>query len=221
MNASTPMTETSAMLHVRHARKHYSGAAVLSDVSLDLQSGEVHALMGENGAGKSTLIKILAGVVQADSIEITLHDKPISIRNAHESFLHGLRFIHQELNVVPKLSVAENIFIGQNYPTRFGLINWKALNQRTAAVLTQLGVTHIQPHQIVSRLSTGDRMLICIARAFADEAESTCIYVMDEPTAALSSHETEQLFRVIGRLRDQGSAVLYVSHRLDEIFRIA
>lgn len=216
-----PSNENWPLLHVRHASKQYSGATVLDDVSLDLRPGEVHALMGENGAGKSTLIKILAGVVTADNVEIRLNGNPITIRSAHDSFTHGLRFIHQELNVVPRLSVAENIFIGQDYPTRFGIIDWKSLNQRTEAVLDQLGVTHIQPRQIVSRLSTGDRMLICIARAFAEEATTACIYVMDEPTAALSSHESEQLFNVIGRLRQQNSAILYVSHRLDEIFRIA
>lgn len=214
-----------SLLTIQGANKSYGGIPVLIDASLDLRAGEVHALMGENGAGKSTLIKLMAGVVSPDSITITLRGQPAFISHPQAAFDLGLRFIHQELNVVPQLSVAENIFLGQKYPTYAGLlVNWRKLNERALSVLAQLGVTHIDAHVKVARLSPGDQMLVSIARAFVGEdAENTnaSVYVMDEPTAALTGQETAQLFAVIEQLRKRGCAILYVSHRLDEIFQIA
>jgi len=216
---------TSLLLSIQDANKSYGGIPVLRHASIDLQAGEVHALMGENGAGKSTLIKLMAGVVTADSIKILVHGQPATINHPQAAFDLGLRFIHQELNIVPQLSVAENIFLGQKYPTYVGLlVNWNRLNKRAKAVLAQLGVTHIDPHIKVARLSPGDQMLVSIARAFVGEVtENTraIVYVMDEPTAALTGQETAQLFAVIDQLKKRGCAILYVSHRLDEIFKIA
>jgi ribose transport system ATP-binding protein len=215
-----------SLLTVTGANKTYIGIPALIDASLDLRAGEVHALMGENGAGKSTLIKILAGVLQPDSIQISLRARPATIRHAQDAFKLGLRFIHQELNIVPQLSVAENVFLSQPYPTHAGIfVNWNQLNERTGSVLAQLGVSHISPRQQMARLSPGDQMLVSIARAFIGDDSTgqspASVYVMDEPTASLSGQETTMLFNVIDGLRKRGCAVLYVSHRLDEIFKIA
>ena len=213
------------LLTVRHASKSYAGIPALVDAALDLRAGEVHALMGENGAGKSTLIKILAGVVAADSVEIEVRGQLATIPNPRATAALGLRFTHQELNVVPQLSVAENIYLGQPYPTRWRFaVDWRKLNQAAQHVLNQLGLVHLNPRQTMARLSPGDQMLVSIAHAFVGDdrvGDKGLIYVMDEPTAALTGQEISQLFALIDQLRAQGSAVLYVSHRMDEIFQIA
>jgi ribose transport system ATP-binding protein len=223
-----PTHHTSTLLQVIGASKSYYSIPALIDVSLELRGGEVHALIGENGAGKSTLIKLLAGVLPADSITMMIHGEPVNVRDARDAFDAGLRFIHQELSVIPTLSVAENIFLSQPYPSRAGIfVRWSQLNERARTVLAQLGVDHIEPRQIMARLSPGDQMLVKIASAFvgrggeSDNKVSAWIYVMDEPTAALNVEEAALLFDVIRRLRAQGRAVLYVTHRLDEIFEIA
>ncbi len=223
-----PPDDGAALLAVTHASKSYHGVPALIDAALELRSGEVHALIGENGAGKSTLIKLLAGVLSPDSIEIRVRGRLMQFHHAQDAFDAGLRFIHQELNTIPTLSVAENIFLSQPYPTRAGLfVRWRTLNQRAADVLARLGVHHISPRQIMARLSPGDQMLVKIASAFVGDSitsagDSTAwVYVMDEPTAALTGQEAAMLFDVIQRLRRRGCAILYVSHRLDEIFEIA
>ncbi len=220
------MADSSALpplLSISGANKSYSGVPVLIDAALDLHAGEVHALMGENGAGKSTLIKLMAGVVSPDSIRITMRGQPVTIHHSQAAFDLGLRFIHQELNIVPQLSVAENIFLNRPYPTHAGLfVNWGKLNQQARRVLDQLGVDHIDTRQLMARLSPGDQMLVSIVRAFVnDETQQASIYVMDEPTASLSGQETAMLFRMIESLKKRGCAILYVSHRMDEVFKIA
>src|SRR5206468_12956017 len=143
------------LLSISNAAKAYAGVPALVDASLDLARGEVHALMGENGAGKSTLIKILAGVVQADSCTIAIDGNHVRLASPHAAFQYGLRFIHQELNIVPQLSVAENIFLGQPYPRRFGaLVDWKAINRRASAALARLKIAGIKPQRKMARLST-------------------------------------------------------------------
>ena len=227
-SAELPQVHPTPLLTVTGASKSYNNIPALIDASLDLRSGEVHALIGENGAGKSTLIKLLAGVLPADSIQVTVRGRPVTMHSARDAFDAGLRFIHQELNVVPQLSVAENIFLSRPYPTVGGLfVNWRKLNEQARGVLARLGVTHIPPQELMARLSPGNQMLVKIASMFVGEDLSDTgdsgawIYVMDEPTAALTGQETAMLFRVINRLKAQGRAVLYVSHRLDEIFEIA
>ena len=214
---------SSTLLSITRANKSYNGIPALIDVSLDLNGGEVHALMGENGAGKSTLIRLMAGVLSADEMHVTMGGQSITIHSAQAAFAHGLRFIHQELNVVPQLSVAENIFLSQPYPRRGGVfVDWKRLNRDAQTVLGELGITHLDPHTTIARLSPGDQMLVKIAGAFVGgERSSASVYVMDEPTAALTGEEAAMLFKVIQRLRERGCAVLYVSHRIDEIFKIA
>ena len=223
-----PSDSASFTLSIRQANKSYHGIPALIEAHLDLHSGEVHGLIGENGAGKSTLIKLLAGVLAPDSIQIFFNDTPVSLHNATDSYQLGLRFIHQEVNIVPHLSVAENIFLSHPYPRKAGIfVDWGKLNQLAANVLQQLGVTHIDVTRLAARLSSGDIMLIKIASAFIGDDFSHLrdsggiIYVMDEPTAALSGEDASMLFSVIQSLKDQGCAVLYVTHRLDELFEIA
>ncbi len=215
------------LLAIRAASKSYNGVPALLDADLSLHAGEVHALMGENGAGKSTLIKLLAGVVMPDRMAVEINGQPAAIHSPAAAFRHGLRFIHQELQVVPQLSVAENIFLSQPYPTWYGVgVRWRQLHALAGQALGRLGIDHINPRATMARLSPGDQMLVNITRAFvgddiAGETSPALVYVMDEPTAALTGAEIAQLFRVIGRLRERGCAVLYVSHRMDEIFQIA
>lgn len=220
-------SKPSPLLTLEQASKNYDGVVALCEATLELRRGEVHALIGENGAGKSTLIKLLAGVLSPDSMQLTISGRLVSLASAADAHEQGLRFIHQELNVVPTLSVAENIYLGKAYPTRLGLaVHWPQLYARARATLARLGITHLDVRRPLSRLSPGDTMLVSIARAFAEEEHeengaSARIYVMDEPTAALSRRESELLFEVIHELKRQGNAVLYVSHRLEEIFEIS
>ncbi|MCB1516595.1 MAG: sugar ABC transporter ATP-binding protein [Hyphomicrobiaceae bacterium] len=210
------------LLELSNVSKAYAGTPALRQVDLKIEAGEVHALMGENGAGKSTLIKILAGVVAPDSATIRMDDRLVSIDDAAKAHRLGFRFIHQELNVVPSLSVAENIVMGQRYPRRAGIfVDWKKLNSVAADALRRLGVTHIDPRVKMASLSTGDRMLAKISAALlsADGAPAR-LYVMDEPTAALTREESEQLFRVLNEIRAAGNSVLYVSHRIDEVMAL-
>ncbi len=209
-------------LKIDNASKTYSGARALDGAHLEIAAGEVHALMGENGAGKSTLIKILAGVTAPDTLSISRDGVPIGLHGTADAFKHGFRFIHQELNIVAHLSVAENILLGHPYPTRLlGAVDWKKLNQLARAALDRLGVQHIDVRLKAARLSTGDRMLMKIASTLvADENQTARLYVMDEPTAALSGTESEKLFEVIRQLRQTGAAVLYVSHRMNEVMAL-
>lgn len=211
-------------LSIRNVAKSYAGVRALAGVSLDIAAGEVHALMGENGAGKSTLIKILAGVETPDSLEVAVDGAVARVANARDAHDRGFRFIHQELNIVPTLSVAENIVLGQAYPRRFGLaVDWAALNRQAGAALARLQVDHIDTRAKAGRLSTGDQMLVRIASTLVDVGGTDGggrLYVMDEPTAALTGAESDKLFQVIGELQRGGAAVLYVSHRIDEVMRI-
>jgi ribose transport system ATP-binding protein len=212
-----------SLLSIAGLSKSYGGIAALRDASFDVEAGEVHALVGENGAGKSTLIKILAGAVRADAGRIAFSGAPVSISSARDAHRLGLRFVHQELNVLPRLSVAENLFLGRAYPTRlFGLINWRALHDRARVVLGGFGVANITPGTILGRLPTGDQIIVKIASTFVEDGtDRGRLFVMDEPTAALSRKEAERLFDVIAELKRRDCAIVYVSHRIDEVLRIS
>ncbi|OWU71461.1 hypothetical protein ATO3_18500 [Marinibacterium profundimaris] len=204
-------------------RKAYAGVPALDGVDLTLHGGTIHALMGENGAGKSTLIKLLAGVVPADDMVVERDGRAVSLTGPTDAHDHGFRFIHQELNIVPSLSVAENILLSHPFPRRFGLtVHWKRLRAGARDALGFLGADHIDPAAMAGSLGPGDRMLIKIAAALVteDDGQAPCLYVLDEPTAALSGQESEMLFAVLARLKGQGAAILYVSHRMDEVMRI-
>ena len=206
----------------RNLSKSFAGFVALNGVDLDLRAGECHAVMGENGAGKSTLIKLIAGVVRADSMAVAIDGVPVALGSPVDAKAAGFRFIHQELNIVPQMSVAENILLGHPSPRRFGFaVDWTRLQNRAAAALDQLGVSHIRPDLQAGRLPNGDRMLIRIASALvADPGAEAVLYVLDEPTAALTSTESDKLFAVLDRLKARGAAVLYVSHRMNEVMAI-
>jgi len=210
------------LLSVSHLAKAYGGVPALRDASLEVEAGEAHALVGENGAGKSTLIRILAGVTEPDSGAISLDGRPAAISSAREAQRLGLRFLHQELNTLPRMSVAENLFLGRVYPRRLvPFVDWRALNARAAEALASFGVTDIAPDAVLGRLRVGDRLVVKIAATFLDdEASPGRIFVMDEPTAALNERESERLFGAIAELKKRGAAVIYVSHRIEEILSV-
>lgn len=215
-------------LQIRYASKSYNGIPALINAELDLIGGEALGLIGENGAGKSTFIKLLAGLEIPDTMNIRHNGFPVSIMDSSTAYRFGFRFIHQELNIVPALTVAENMFINNPLPRIAGLfVNWSQVFRKAEKALQQLGITHIDVSKRASALSSGDAMLVKIASAFIEddsykgESEKHLIYVMDEPTSSLNNAEVELLFEVIVRLRQRGHAVLYVTHRLDELFRIA
>jgi ABC-type sugar transport system ATPase subunit len=197
--------------------KQFPGVRALDDVDLRLFPGEVHALMGENGAGKSTLINIISGLLHPTSGTISLAGKEVTFGGASQALKAGISTITQEFNLVPELTVAENIFLGREPRNSMGLLDWRTIKRQAARVLTELGLK-VSLDQRVDYLSVGDRQLVEIAKALSMEFR---IIMMDEPTAALNSSEVARLFEIIEKLKSRGIAILYVSHHLREIFRIA
>lgn len=208
--SSTPVLE------MRGITKRFHGVPALRDVNLTIYPGEVHALMGENGAGKSTLMKILAGAYIADEGEIYVNGEQLNITDPGTARRAGINLIYQELNVAPNLTVAENIFMGSEL-RRGQLLDREGMNREAERVLASLGAT-FAPSDLVSSLSIAEQQLVEIARALKDNSR---ILVMDEPTAALSDRETERLFEVIHKLRQDGIAIIYISHRMEEIYALA
>lgn len=205
------------ILEVREMSKHYPGVRALDGVSLEVREGTVHALVGENGAGKSTLIKCLAGVVHADHADIRIGSEPRAIRNAADAARAGLAFIHQELNLIEYFTAAENAYLGHSLPTRFGLYSRRLLREKAAKIFAVLG-EEIPATEPVRYLAPGQRAMVAIARAFARDAT---IYFMDEPATALTVKEKERLFTMVRRLTEQGKAVVYVTHNLDDVLSIS
>jgi ribose transport system ATP-binding protein len=193
--------------------KSYGGAQALRGVSLSIAPGEVHGLVGANGAGKSTLIKILAGLTEPDSGQVFVDGHPTAIGSPHRANDLGMSFIHQELAFVPGMTVLENIMLGLPKKTQFGIVDWPAIARDVAPIAKRVGVT-APLHATAKGLSTAENWLINIARALVRKAR---LIVMDEPTASLSASECQKLFAIIRDLSASGVAVLYVSHRLDEI----
>jgi ribose transport system ATP-binding protein len=193
--------------------KSFGQVAALRDVDFALETGEVHALVGENGAGKSTLMKILAGVQPPDAGRMVLAGDPVRFASVNEAQSRGVIMVYQELALVPTLSVAENLFLGR-LPK---LVAHRALHRRASTLLAQVELD-LDPDREVSRIGIGEKQLVEIARALAREGR---ILVLDEPTAALSSSETERLFGIIAKVKASGVAIVYISHRLEEVFRIA
>ncbi len=203
------------VLELRHIGKSFPGVRALDDVDFQLEAGEVHALLGENGAGKSTLIKIMTGIYQPDQGEILLNGQPIQISNSAQAQAYGIGAIYQEPMVFPDLTVAENIFVSHH--DRGALVNWGKMNRDARDILGQLGV-NIDVRQPARGLTLAAQQTVEIAKALSLNLR---VLIMDEPTASLSAHEVEQLFRLVRLLRDQGVAILFISHRLEEIFEIA
>jgi rhamnose transport system ATP-binding protein len=196
--------------------KHFAATQALDNVSLQLWPAEVHALVGENGAGKSTLVKIFAGVHQPDAGQIRIDGVPIQIHGPAQARELGIAVIHQEPRLFPDLSVAENVFLGHQPKTRLGTIDWSRMRHDAARLFEELDVS-ISPESPVRGLSMADQQLVEIAKALSVDAR---ILVMDEPTASLSLHEVDRLFSIVRPLRDRGLAVLFVSHRLEEVFEL-
>ncbi|HAG7415777.1 TPA: sugar ABC transporter ATP-binding protein [Escherichia coli] len=210
------MSET--FLQMKHITKRFPGVLALNDVQFSLRRGEVHALLGENGAGKSTLMKILSGVYQPDEGEIIFEDKPVSFSDPLSAQNVGITIIHQEFNLFPELTVEENIFIGREFckKNRWRL-DEKQQRQATIEILQKLNLA-IKPDTLVADLTVAQQQMVEIAKAISVNAR---ILIMDEPTAALTETEIESLFRVTRLLKEQGTGIVYISHRLEELALIA
>lgn len=207
------MNKTTPFLQVTGLAKHFGGVQALKGVDLTVKAGEVHGLVGANGAGKSTLIRCLAGVIQPDAGTIALNGEPIRVPDTQSARLLGLSFIHQELNLVPRFTGLQNMLLGLPKPHQLGMVDWRAARRAVEPVLQRLGITF--PVDVpVDRLSVAERWLLAIGRSLLFKAQ---LIGMDEPTASLSVEESERLFRIIRELAADGIAILYVSHRLDEI----
>jgi rhamnose transport system ATP-binding protein len=205
------------ILSLEHAEKSFGAVRALVDGDIELFAGEVHGLVGENGAGKSTLVKILAGVHRPDAGRLLIDGEEAIFDNAKQSQAAGIAIIFQEPTLFPDLSVAENIFVGMQPLKRFRRIDGRRMRREAAGVFEQLGV-RLDPDRIARGLSIADQQLVEIAKALTTNAR---VIVMDEPTAALTATEVERLFRIVETLRARGNAVLFVSHRLEEIFAIS
>ncbi|WRS27866.1 sugar ABC transporter ATP-binding protein [Oscillospiraceae bacterium MB08-C2-2] len=204
------------LLEVRGVHKAFAAVKALSNVSFSVRPGEVHALMGENGAGKSTIIKIFTGVYTKDSGQIFFEEKEVAPATALEAQLIGISTIYQELNLSPYLSVAENIFLGREIKNKFGAIDWAKTNQEADRRLQEMGI-FIDVKKTLLQYSTAIQQMISIVRALVIDAK---LIVMDEPTSSLDSKEVQILFDVIKRLKSMGISVIYVSHRMEEIFTV-
>lgn len=204
------------LIEMSNISKAFGGSLAVDRVSLELMPGTVHALMGENGAGKSTLMKILAGVHRPDSGEIYKNGHRIAFTNPREALNFGISTVFQELSLLPNLTIAENMFLGREPLTRFGRVDYARMNAATGKALRELGL-ELDPEMIVSELSIAARQFVEIAHGIKADAS---IFILDEPTAALNAADVEVLNRQIRRLRDDGKAIVYISHRMEEIFHI-
>ena len=197
--------------------KRFGNIQALRDANLTLYPGEVHALLGENGAGKSTLVKILGGIHQPDTGEVKIAGEAVELHSPAQAQHLGIAVIHQEPTLFPDLDVAENVFMGRQPRDRFGRVDWKRMYQEVERLLASLDVP-LSVYTPIQGLSVADQQLVEIAKALSLNAR---ILVMDEPTAALSAHEVEKLFVITRQLRQRGVAILFVSHRLEEVFELA
>lgn len=205
------------LLEVSNVRKAFRGVLALEDVSLRLGRGSVHAVSGENGAGKSTLMKIIAGIHTPDAGELRLNGRSVHLSSPRHALENGVAMIHQELNLMPFMSVAENIWIGREPVGRLGLINHRTLHRKTRSLLERLRL-EVDPEAEVRTLSIAARQMIEIARALSYDS---ALLIMDEPTSSLSERDAQQLFTIIRELRAQGKGILYITHKLEELFEIA
>lgn len=207
---------TQAILQLSEIEKAFPGVKALDCASLNVYSGRVMALLGENGAGKSTLMKVLTGIHAPDAGTIRYQGEHVAFKGPRDSQHAGISIIHQELNLIPELTIAENIFLGREITGAFGKIQWTKMYQEADKLLKRLNVKH-SSKTLLGDLSLGEQQMVEIAKALSFESK---VIIMDEPTDALTDTETESLFKVINELRDQGCGIVYISHRLKEIFEI-
>jgi ribose transport system ATP-binding protein len=210
------MDDRKILLQTKGVFKQFNGVTVLDDVNLEVKYGEVHALMGENGAGKSTIIKIITGVYDRDAGGIFVDENPVDIRNRQDARAHGISVIYQELSLIPALSVTENIFLGQEIGRR-GLMARRAMRESVLALIEKYEF-EIDPDAVVDTLGMAQRQMVEILKALSMDAK---LIIMDEPTSSLSAAESEKLFDTIDGLRKKGAGILYVSHRLEEVYRLS
>ncbi len=207
---------TDSIISVSHVTKHYPGVVALDDVSLEIHFGELHAIVGENGAGKSTLMKILSGIIPQYEGEIHINGEVAQFSGTRDAQQGGVAIVHQELNLVEELSAAANIYLGRELQ-RWGFLDHVGMRNSAGSLLKQLECD-IDPDQLVGTLRVGDQQLVEIAKALSLNA---AILILDEPTSALTEFEVARLDRVIARLRERGVTMLYISHKMDEVFRLA
>lgn len=208
---------TAALINVKDLCKSFPGVKALDKVSFDLRAGEVHALMGENGAGKSTLMKILSGVYEKDEGEILLDGRPVNINGPAHAQSLGIGIIHQELHLMPHLTAAQNVFIGREPRRRLGFLDEDQLNRNAQELFDRIHLD-IVPTTLIGSLTVARQQMVEIAKALSHESR---VLIMDEPTAALNDKEIEELFKIVRQLREEGVGIVYISHKMDEIQRIA
>lgn len=204
------------VLRMNNMTKKFPGVLALDDVSIHLNRGEVLCLLGENGAGKSTLLKILTGAYQADEGTIELLGDTVNLNKPSDALKRGIAVMYQELTNVPPLSIAENIFLGRQPATRFGSVDWGKMRRRSKRILQEMGV-ELDPRQPMESLSIAEQQLVEIAKAVSQEMD---ILVTDEPTSSLNDQEVERLFEVLDHLRSEGVAIIFISHKLEEVMEI-
>lgn len=208
--------EQKPILEMQTITKNFPGVKALDNVQLNIYSGQAMALLGENGAGKSTLMKILSGVYPKDSGKILLNGQPLILKTPRDAQKYGITIIHQELNLIPELSIGENIFLGREPSNFFGKISWNTLHKNASTLLARLNID-IDPRTPIADLSVGQAQMVEIAKALSLDAE---IIIMDEPTDSLTDIEVDSLFAIIKDLKSQGKALVYISHRIKEVFEI-
>src|SRR5258708_16920194 len=206
---------TEPLLRMEHISKRFPGVVARDDVSLEILPGEAHGLLGENGAGKSPLLKILSGAYKPDTGTTDLAGKPITLSTPLDAQRQGIVTIYQEFNLIPTMTVAENMFLGRE-PGSGPFISWKRMREQTADVLGRVGL-NLDPMMPMSDLSVGEQQMVEIARALSMESR---IIVMDEPTSALTEHDVDRLFRIIADLKKRGLSIIFVTHRLQEVMQI-
>lgn len=205
------------VLKAQGITKRFGGVTALENVNLDVHTGKVNVIVGENGAGKSTLMKILSGVYPEYEGILFLNDEQVNFSNPKEAMQKGIAIIHQELNLIPDLSITENIFLGREIHNSFGILDTKQMQLKTKALLARLDC-HLNPKTLISQLRVGEQQLVEIAKALLEDAK---VVIMDEPTSAISDSEIEKLFKIIASLKAQNVSILYISHKLDKLFAIA
>lgn len=204
------------LLQLKGIDKAFPGVKALSGAALSVYPGKVMALVGENGAGKSTMMKVLTGIYQKDAGSQYFLGKEVAFNGPKDSQEAGIGIIHQELNLIPQLTIAENIFLGREFVNRFGRIDWKRMYTEADRLLARLNLRY-SSHRLVGELSIGDQQMVEIAKVLSFESK---VIIMDEPTDALTDTETASLFKVINELKVEGRGIVYISHRLKEIFEI-
>ena len=205
------------VLELKDITKRFPGVTALNKVQFQLKKGEIHALMGENGAGKSTLIKVITGVHKPDEGKMLINGEEVFFQSTNDSAEKSIAAIYQHSTTYVHLSVTENIFIGHELKNKFGLLDWPTMHKRAANLIHSLG-SSIDPHTLMGNLSVAEQQVVEIAKAVSADAQ---IVIMDEPTAALSKRECEELYQITEQLRGEGKSIIFISHRLEDMYRLA